>query len=162
MVAICADDGRTVLRGRTLPFGDSISRAVHRHGIAHIVIFLAKLLFFMGVIIWCVDVAAFSLRSIDDLGWRRFIRWRWRNILITAIVCGSPGNKNKCALWHHQNDTADESRARTRVCFNTEHLIALSPRAQHDEVTFVTGRRCSSICPTAALTKFIGAKDKLD
>ncbi len=47
-------------------------------------------------------------------------------------------------------------------CFNTEHLIALSPARATTEVTFITGQKVLVDLPYAALTKFIGAKDKLD
>jgi hypothetical protein len=47
-------------------------------------------------------------------------------------------------------------------CFNTEHLIALSPARNATEVTFITGQKVLVDLPYAALTKFIGAKDKLD
>ena len=47
-------------------------------------------------------------------------------------------------------------------CFNTEHLIALSPPRNTTEITFVTGHKVLVDLPCAALTKFIGAKEKLD
>jgi hypothetical protein len=47
-------------------------------------------------------------------------------------------------------------------CFNTEQIIALSPARNTTEVTFITGQQVLVDLPYAALTKFIGAKDKLD
>ena len=47
-------------------------------------------------------------------------------------------------------------------CLNTEHIIALSPARNTTEVTFISGQKVLVDLPYAALTKFIGAKDKLD
>ena len=47
-------------------------------------------------------------------------------------------------------------------CFNTESVLALSPARNATELTFVTGQKVLVDLPYAALTKFIGAKDKLD
>ena len=47
-------------------------------------------------------------------------------------------------------------------CFNTEYVVALSPARNATEVTFVTGQKVLVDLPYASLTKFAGAKDKLD
>ena len=47
-------------------------------------------------------------------------------------------------------------------CFNTEQLVALSPARNATELTFITGQKVLVDLPYAALTKFIGAKDKID
>ena len=47
-------------------------------------------------------------------------------------------------------------------CFNTEHIVALSPARSTTEITFLTGQKVLVDLSYAALTKFIGAKDKLD
>jgi hypothetical protein len=47
-------------------------------------------------------------------------------------------------------------------CFNTEHVLALSPARTTTEITFTSGQKVLVDLPYAALTKFIGAKDKVD
>jgi hypothetical protein len=47
-------------------------------------------------------------------------------------------------------------------CFNTEHIVALSPARTTTEITFITGQKVLVDLPYAALTKFVGAKDKLE
>ena len=47
-------------------------------------------------------------------------------------------------------------------CFNTEHIVALSPARNATELTFISGQKVLVDLPYAALTKFISAKDKLD
>jgi hypothetical protein len=47
-------------------------------------------------------------------------------------------------------------------CFNTEHVIALSPARTTTEITFISGQKVLVDLPYASLTKFIGAKDKVD
>jgi hypothetical protein len=47
-------------------------------------------------------------------------------------------------------------------CFNTEHIVALSPARNTTEITFLTGQKVLVDLPYGALTKFIGAKEKLD
>ena len=47
-------------------------------------------------------------------------------------------------------------------CFNTEHVVALSPARNATELTFITGQKLLVDLRYDALTKFIGAKDKLD
>jgi NADH-quinone oxidoreductase subunit H len=88
MVAICAMMVVLFFGGWTLPFGglDQPAQSIGM-GIAHIAIFLAKLLFFMGVIIWVRWMwPRFRYDQLMDLGWRRFIPLALANILITAVV----------------------------------------------------------------------------
>jgi NADH-quinone oxidoreductase subunit H len=88
MVAICAMMVVLFFGGWTLPFGglDQPAQSIGM-GIAHIAIFLAKLLFFMGVIIWVRWMwPRFRYDQLMDLGWRRFIPLALANILVTAIV----------------------------------------------------------------------------
>ena len=47
-------------------------------------------------------------------------------------------------------------------CFNTEHVVALSPARTTTEITFITGQKVLVDLPYAGLTKFIDAKDRLD
>ena len=56
-------------------------------GFCHIGIFLAKMLFFMGVFIWeRWMLPRFRYDQLMDLGWRRFIPLALANILVTAVV----------------------------------------------------------------------------
>ena len=73
--------------GWTLPFwgldrpADSIGM-----GLAHIVVFMAKMLFFMVVFIWVRWMfPRFRYDQLMDLGWRRFLPLALVNILITAV-----------------------------------------------------------------------------
>ena len=55
-------------------------------GIAHILIFVAKLLFFMVLFIWVRWMfPRFRYDQLMDLGWRRFLPLALVNILITAV-----------------------------------------------------------------------------
>jgi hypothetical protein len=47
-------------------------------------------------------------------------------------------------------------------CFNTEHVVALSPARNATELTFITGQKLLVDLRYDSLTKFVGAKDKLD
>ena len=88
MVAICAMMVVLFFGGWTLPFGglDQPAQSIGM-GIAHIAIFLAKLLFFMAVIMWVRWMwPRFRYDQLMDLGWRRFIPLALANILVTAIV----------------------------------------------------------------------------
>ena len=58
--------------------------------------------------------------------------------------------------------TDDITGKNVEYCFSTEHVVALSPARNTTEVTFDTGQKVIVDLPYAALTKFIGAKDKLD
>jgi NADH-quinone oxidoreductase subunit H len=88
MVAISAMMVVLFFGGWTLPFGglDQPAQSIGM-GIAHIAIFLAKLLMFMGLMIWVRwMLPRFRYDQLMDLGWRRFIPLALANILITAIV----------------------------------------------------------------------------
>ena len=55
-------------------------------GIAHVLVFLAKMLFFMVVFIWVRWMfPRFRYDQLMDLGWRRFLPLALVNILITAV-----------------------------------------------------------------------------
>ncbi len=55
-------------------------------GIVHILVFLAKMLFFMVVFIWVRWMfPRFRYDQLMDLGWRRFLPLALVNILITAV-----------------------------------------------------------------------------
>jgi NADH-quinone oxidoreductase subunit H len=73
--------------GWTLPFWglDHAAQSLGM-GIAHILIFLAKMLFFMVVFIWVRWMfPRFRYDQLMDLGWRRFLPLALVNILITAV-----------------------------------------------------------------------------
>jgi len=73
--------------GWTLPFWglDQPAQSLVM-GIAHILIFLAKMLFFMVVFIWVRWMfPRFRYDQLMDLGWRRFLPLALVNILITAV-----------------------------------------------------------------------------
>ena len=56
-------------------------------GLAHIAIFVAKILFFMVVFIWVRwMLPRFRYDQLMDLGWRRFIPLALANIVVTAVV----------------------------------------------------------------------------
>jgi NADH-quinone oxidoreductase subunit H len=55
-------------------------------GLAHIGVFLAKVLFFLLVFIWVRWMwPRFRYDQLMDLGWRRFIPLALANILVTAV-----------------------------------------------------------------------------
>src|SRR5271156_5428648 len=74
--------------GWTLPFwGLDHAATSLGMGIAHILIFLAKMLFFMVVFIWVRWMfPRFRYDQLMDLGWRRFLPLALVNILVTAII----------------------------------------------------------------------------
>jgi NADH-quinone oxidoreductase subunit H len=74
--------------GWTLPFwGLDHAAAGIGMGIAHILIFLVKMLLFMALFIWVRWMfPRFRYDQLMDLGWRRFVPLALANILITAIV----------------------------------------------------------------------------
>jgi len=74
--------------GWTLPFwGLDQPAASLAMGLAHILVFIAKMLFFMVVFIWVRwMVPRFRYDQLMDLGWRRFLPLALANILITAIA----------------------------------------------------------------------------
>jgi len=73
--------------GWTLPFwGLDHSATTLLAGIAHILVFIAKMLFFMVVFIWVRWMfPRFRYDQLMDLGWRRFLPLALVNILVTAI-----------------------------------------------------------------------------
>ena len=73
--------------GWTLPFwGLDHAATTLGMGIAHILVFLAKMLFFMVVFIWVRWMfPRFRYDQLMDLGWRRFLPLALVNILVTAI-----------------------------------------------------------------------------
>ena len=88
MVAICAMMVVLFFGGWTLPFAglDQPAQSIGV-GVAQIAIFLAKLFFFMGVIIWVRWMwPRFRYDQLMDLGWRRFIPLALANILLTAVI----------------------------------------------------------------------------
>ena len=74
--------------GWTLPFwGLDHPAATLVAGIAHILVFLAKMLLFVVLFIWVRWMfPRFRYDQLMDLGWRRFVPLALVNILITAIV----------------------------------------------------------------------------
>ena len=73
--------------GWTLPFwGLDHAATTLLAGIAHILVFIAKMLFFMVVFIWVRWMfPRFRYDQLMDLGWRRFLPLALVNILVTAI-----------------------------------------------------------------------------
>jgi NADH-quinone oxidoreductase subunit H len=88
MIAGCSMIVTLFLGGWTLPFGSLSDPASSLGmGIAHIGIFIGKMLALMGVMIWVRwMLPRFRYDQLMDLGWRRFIPVALANILITAIV----------------------------------------------------------------------------
>ena len=75
--------GGWTLPGFSMPAGSS-QIAV---GLAHIGIFLAKLLFFMVVFIWVRwMLPRFRYDQLMDLGWRRFVPLALANVFVYAVV----------------------------------------------------------------------------
>src|ERR1035437_5047854 len=73
--------------GWTLPFwGLDHAATTLLAGIAHILVFISKMLFFMVVFIWVRWMfPRFRYDQLMDLGWRRFLPLALVNILVTAI-----------------------------------------------------------------------------
>src|SRR5438093_9294270 len=74
--------------GWTLPFG-ALDQPAHSlwSGLAHIGIFIGKVLFFMLVFIWVRwMLPRFRYDQLMDLGWRRFIPLALANILFYAVL----------------------------------------------------------------------------
>ena len=74
--------------GWTLPFWgfDQPAQSLGM-GLAHILIFLAKMIFFMALFIWVRWMfPRFRYDQLMDLGWRRFLPLALVNILVTAII----------------------------------------------------------------------------
>ena len=56
-------------------------------GLAHILVFLAKMLLFMVLFIWVRWMfPRFRYDQLMDLGWRRFVPLALANILVTAVI----------------------------------------------------------------------------
>lgn len=74
--------------GWTLPFwGLDHAAGTLASGILHILIFLAKMIFFMALFIWVRWMfPRFRYDQLMDLGWRRFLPLALVNILVTAII----------------------------------------------------------------------------
>src|SRR5450755_1952960 len=74
--------------GWTLPFwGLDHPAATLGAGLAHILIFLVKMLVFMVLFIWVRWMfPRFRYDQLMDLGWRRFVPLALANILVTAVV----------------------------------------------------------------------------
>ena len=74
--------------GWTLPFwGLDQPAATLGAGLAHILIFLVKMLLFMVLFIWVRWMfPRFRYDQLMDLGWRRFVPLALVNILVTAVV----------------------------------------------------------------------------
>ncbi|MGA9451040.1 MAG: NADH-quinone oxidoreductase subunit NuoH [Verrucomicrobiia bacterium] len=74
--------------GWTLPFwGLDHPAATLGAGLAHILIFLVKMLLFMVLFIWVRWMfPRFRYDQLMDLGWRRFVPLALVNILVTAVV----------------------------------------------------------------------------
>jgi len=74
--------------GWTLPFwGLDHPAATLGAGLAHILIFLVKMLLFMVLFIWVRWMfPRFRYDQLMDLGWRRFVPLALANILVTAVV----------------------------------------------------------------------------
>jgi len=74
--------------GWTLPFWglDHPAQSLGM-GVAHILVFLAKMLFFVVLFIWVRWMfPRFRYDQLMDLGWRRFLPLALVNILVTAII----------------------------------------------------------------------------
>jgi NADH-quinone oxidoreductase subunit H len=74
--------------GWTLPFwGLDHPAATLEQGIAHILVFVVKMLLFMVVFMWVRWMwPRFRYDQLMDLGWRRFVPLALANILVTAII----------------------------------------------------------------------------
>ncbi|MDB6121807.1 MAG: NADH-quinone oxidoreductase subunit [Pedosphaera sp.] len=88
MIAASAMMVTLFLGGWTLPFGGLDHQATSIWmGLAHIGIFIGKIIFLMLIFIWVRwMLPRFRYDQLMDLGWRRFIPLSLVNILITAVV----------------------------------------------------------------------------
>jgi NADH-quinone oxidoreductase subunit H len=88
MTAACAMMVTLFLGGWTLPFAglDQPAKSLPM-GLAHIGIFLGKMLFIEFMVIWVRWMwPRFRYDQLMDLGWKRFIPISLANILVTAVV----------------------------------------------------------------------------
>ena len=80
--------------GWTLPFwglnhsaGEFAGTQALLMGVAHILVFVVKMLLFMVLFIWVRWMfPRFRYDQLMDLGWRRFVPLALANILITAVI----------------------------------------------------------------------------
>lgn len=88
MISVSAMMVTLFLGGWTLPFlGLDQPATSLGMGLLHILIFLAKLVFFLVLIIWVRwMLPRFRYDQLMDLGWRRFIPLALANIVLTAAV----------------------------------------------------------------------------
>ena len=50
----------------------------------------------------------------------------------------------------------------SQFCFNTEYIVSMQPAKNTTVLTFTHGQKLIVDIPYDALTRFVGAKDKLD
>lgn len=88
MIAVSALMVVLFFGGWTLPFGAFAEPAASvGMGVAHILIFIAKVLVLMGLFIWVRwMLPRFRYDQLMYLGWRRFVPLALANILLTAVV----------------------------------------------------------------------------
>ena len=88
MIAAAAMMVTLFFGGWTLPFwGLDHPAATLGQGIAHILVFVAKMLLFMVVFMWVRWMwPRFRYDQLMDLGWRRFVPLALVNILVTAVI----------------------------------------------------------------------------
>jgi NADH-quinone oxidoreductase subunit H len=88
MIAAAAMMVTLFFGGWTLPFwGLDHPAATLGQGVAHILIFVMKMLLFMVLFIWVRWIfPRFRYDQLMDLGWRRFVPLALANILVTAII----------------------------------------------------------------------------
>jgi NADH-quinone oxidoreductase subunit H len=88
MIAAAAMMVTLFFGGWTLPFwGLDHPAATLGQGIAHILVFVVKMLLFMVVFMWVRWMwPRFRYDQLMDLGWRRFVPLALANILVTAII----------------------------------------------------------------------------
>ena len=58
--------------------------------------------------------------------------------------------------------TDDVTGKNADFCFNTEYVVAMQPTRIATILTFCDGQKLIVDIPFETLTKFVGAKDKLD
>jgi NADH-quinone oxidoreductase subunit H len=86
MIAASAMMVTLFLGGWTLPFISAPANSIGA-GIFHIVVFLAKMMFFMVLFIWIRWMfPRFRYDQLMDLGWRRFVPFALANIFVYALI----------------------------------------------------------------------------
>jgi uncharacterized protein YlzI (FlbEa/FlbD family) len=58
--------------------------------------------------------------------------------------------------------TDDISGKNSEFCFNTEHIASMQPTPKATIIMFSNGQKLIVDIPFDKLTKFVGAKDKID